>query len=87
MLRRKNVGDAMNVTIKSFDVGMDVKTKGIEFQVHSTDGTDHLGDLILTKTGLIWCKGKIPRKNGIKVTWEAFSAWAESKAPKSRKKK
>lgn len=43
----------MKVTIKSFDVGMEVKNAGIEFDVYSPDGTDHLGDLVLTKSGLI----------------------------------
>jgi hypothetical protein len=77
----------MQVTIKSFDVGMQVKAKGIEFEVHSPDGSDHLGDMILTMAGLIWCKGRTPRKGGIKISWADFSEWAESKAPANRKKK
>ena len=35
----------MKVTIKSFDVAMEVKTKGIEFEVDSPDGETHHGDL------------------------------------------
>ena len=76
----------MRVLIKSFDVGMEVKTKGIEFEVDSPDGEDHLGDLILTKTGLTWCKGRTPPKNGIKIKWQDFATWAESQAPKAKRK-
>lgn len=44
----------IKVTIKSFDVAMEVKNKGIEFGVRSRDG-EHLGDVVLTKSGLVWC--------------------------------
>ena len=40
----------MKVKIKSFDVRMEVKNRGIEFDVYSPDGREHLGDLVLTKT-------------------------------------
>ena len=72
----------MKVTIKSFDVGMEVKTKGIEFQVH--DGTKHLGDIVLTKTGLIWCKGRTTSAKGIKVRFDEFANWAEQKTAKTK---
>jgi hypothetical protein len=62
----------MNVNIKSFDVKMDVKNKGIEFEVRSPDGKTQLGDCYLTKTGLIWCPGKTKKKNGIGIKWEEF---------------
>jgi hypothetical protein len=61
----------MKVSIKSFDVDMDVKNKGIEFEVYDNDGT-HLGDVILTKKYVIWCKGKTGRDNGIRFKWEEF---------------
>lgn len=62
----------MKVTIKEFAVDMEVKTKGIEFEVRSPDGSKHLGDLILTKTGLEWCKGRVTAGNGVKVSWDEF---------------
>ena len=63
----------MKVHIKSFDVDMEVKAKGIEFEVRSPGGgVTQLGDCVLTMTGLIWCKGKTGRQNGIKVSWEDF---------------
>ncbi len=68
----------MRVTIKSFDVEMEVKNSGIEFEVRTPDGGTQLGDVVLTKTGLTWCKGRTDRKNGIKISWSDFIAWAES---------
>ena len=61
----------MKVSIKSFDVDMDVKNKGVEFEVYDNDDT-HLGDVFLTKTKVIWCKGRTRRENGKEFTWEQF---------------
>ena len=68
----------MKVAIKNFAVDMEIKNTGIEIDVYSKDGTKHLGDLIITKTLLIWCKGRKGREAGSKITWEKFMAWAES---------
>ena len=70
----------MKVLIKKFDVQMEVKNRGIEFEVRSPDGEDHLGDVVLKKSGLVWCKGRTDPKNGIKVSWEKFIAFAEQMA-------
>jgi hypothetical protein len=67
----------MKVSIKDFDVAMDVKNKGIELDICDTTGV-HLGDLVVTKTRLIWCKGRQNRKNGKEVTWEAFMTYMEN---------
>jgi hypothetical protein len=61
----------MKVTIKDFDVEMSVKNNGVEFDVADNNG-EHLGDVILTKTGVIWCKGKTSRAKGKKLSWEQF---------------
>ena len=61
----------MEVKIKELGVDMEVKTKGIEFEVRDTSGK-HLGDLILTSTRLIWCNGRTHRKNGVEIEWEDF---------------
>ncbi len=70
----------MKVYIKEFDVDMEVRTSGIEFEVRETDDT-HLGDLVLTKTRLLWCPGKTRRENGIPVTWQDFIDWMNSRQP------
>ncbi len=66
----------MKVSIKDFAVSMEVKNKGIELDVY--DGDNHLGDLVVTKTGLIWCKGKINPENGVKITWKDFITYMQS---------
>ena len=43
----------MKVSIKRFNVTMDVKTSGVEFEVRTPNGKTHLGDLVLTKSKLI----------------------------------
>ena len=67
----------MNVSIKSFDVKMDVKTKGVEFEVYDTQGK-FLGDCIVTKTGLTWCKGRTTRAKGKRVGWDKLIDWMQS---------
>jgi hypothetical protein len=62
----------MKVSIKSFDVNMEVKSNGIEFEVRSTDGLNQLGDCYLTMTGLVWCNGKTTKANGVKISWSDF---------------
>lgn len=58
---------------------MDIKNNGVEFDVYSVDGSKHLGDLIVTKTGLTWCKGATRRENGAKANWDRFIEWMEAR--------
>lgn len=71
-------GWVMKVKIKSFDVDMDVKNAGIEFEVYSPNGEAHHGDLVLTKRNLVWCRGRTRRENGKEIPWTQFIEWAES---------
>ena len=66
----------MKVHVKSFDVDMEIKNKGVELEVRDTDDT-FLGDLIVTKTQIIWCKGKTSREHGKKLTWQKFASVME----------
>jgi len=59
----------VNVKIKSFDVSMDVKKKGIELEIRTPNGDSQLGDCYVTMTGLVWCQGRTNKKNGIKIEW------------------
>lgn len=64
----------MKVSIKSFDVDMRVKSKGIELEVSSAgNNSKQLGDCYATMTGLTWCKGKTDRKNGVQIKWADFA--------------
>lgn len=66
----------MQVSIKDFDVKMELKNNGIELEVREPNG-DHQGDLVITKTQLIWCRGRTTRANGIPITWANFIDWIE----------
>jgi len=68
----------MNVKIKEFNVEMVLKNRGIEFEVRDTHG-DFLGDLVLTKTKIIWCRGKTDRKNGKSLSLSEFIAYMEAR--------
>ena len=62
----------MKVWIKQFDVNMEVKSSGIEFEVRAPDDSTQLGDCYLTMSGLVWCKGRTTKKNGVKISWNDF---------------
>ena len=61
----------MKVAIKDFAVNMEVKYRGIEFEVKDNAGK-HLGDLVVTQTGLTWCNGRTTQKKGHKLSWTDF---------------
>ena len=67
----------MKVSIKDLAVTMEIKNKGIELDVYSNDDK-HRGDLVVTKTGLTWCKGKTTAANGKKVSWDDFITYMEA---------
>ena len=66
----------VNISIKKFDVKMEIKNNGVEFEVRNTK-KKFLGDFIVTKTGLIWCKGRTKPANGKKVSWNDFIDWMQ----------
>jgi hypothetical protein len=67
----------MKVSVKDFTITMEIKNKGIELDVYDNSGK-HLGDLVVTKTRLVWCKGKTLVENGKAVTWQNFIKYMES---------
>jgi len=68
----------VNVSITSFHVKMEIKNKGVEFEVRHPSGEPRFGDCIVTRTGLTWCKGQTRPENGTKRTWKQFIDWMES---------
>jgi hypothetical protein len=66
----------MKVSVKDFAVSMEVKTKGIELEVRDTQGK-HVGDLVVTNTKLVWCKGRTSPKNGQAISWKDFQTFME----------
>ena len=72
----------MKVSVKKFDLklevkNLEVKNKGVEFEIRDTKNK-FLGDCVVTRTGLTWCKGKTSLMNGKKVQWDKFIEWMES---------
>lgn len=67
----------MKVSIKDLYVNMDLKNNGIELDIYDNKNK-HLGDLIVTRAGVKWCKGKTQRKNSVKVSWNELIEWFES---------
>ena len=68
----------MKVNIKDLGIELAVKNKGVEFEIRSMDGKQ-LGDLVVNKRGLTWCKGKTKAINGKSITWQKFIEFAESR--------
>ena len=69
----------MNVNIKDFAITMDIKNKGVELEVKEPNGGEHKGDLVVTKTGLIWCRGRTKRQNGKNISWNKFIEYMEAR--------
>lgn len=62
----------MKVTVKDLAAEIELKNNGMELEIRSPDGNEHLGDLVITKTNIIWCEGRQRRENGKKVPWQKF---------------
>jgi hypothetical protein len=60
----------MNVSIKKFNVEMILKNNGIELEVRTPGEKEHRGDMIINKTGMVWCPGQVMKKNGNQKTWD-----------------
>ena len=63
----------MQLKIKDLAIDMAVKRRGLEVEVRYSSNGEHLGDVYVQPTGLIWCHGKTPRNSGTFVTWEEFA--------------
>jgi len=72
----------MDIRIKEFAVDMNVENKGIELEVRSPDGSDQVGDCIVTKTQLTWCEGSIRRNKGTKIKWKDLATILSSEEAK-----
>jgi hypothetical protein len=70
----------VKVGIKDLAVTMEIKNKGIELEVYDKD--KFLGDLVVTKTKLVWCPGKTAVENGHPIKWADFIAYMQ-KLPKA----
>jgi hypothetical protein len=62
----------MDVEIKKLQVEMAVKSSGLELEIRKPNGGKHLGDCYVTMTGLVWCKGKTSKTNGVRIDWDTL---------------
>jgi hypothetical protein len=69
---------ARKVNIKTFSIEMEVKNKGIEFEIRD-DPDGHVGDVVLTKTGITWCRGKTTLAKGKFLSWDEFMAMMDGR--------
>lgn len=67
----------MIVRIKQFDVQMELKNNGIELEIRDPQDK-FLGDLIVTKTQLIWCEGRTTRANGKSISLKKLMGYLAS---------
>jgi len=77
----------VDVRVKDFAVEMELGTKGIELEVRSPTTGRHVGDLIVTKTQVIWCEGRTGRANGKKVSFEDFREWINENGGKTARRR
>ncbi len=67
----------MKIGIKDLAVSMDVKNNGVEFDVYDTNDK-FLGDLVVTKSKLVWCSGKTQVAHGHVIKWADFIAYMQT---------
>lgn len=68
----------MIVSIKKFNVEMELKNNGIELEIRDTQD-NFLGDLVVDKSKITWCKGRTKKANGIAISLEDFIKYMESR--------
>lgn len=69
----------MRVVIKRLGIDMTVKSRGIEFEIRTPDNTKQVGDVVLSMSGVTWCRGRTIPENGKKMSWEQFIEMMESR--------
>ena len=69
----------MKVSIKDLAIAMPAKNKGIALEIRDNQD-NHLGDLVVRKSGLVWCPGRTRRRNGIVVSWDRFIALMQERS-------
>jgi hypothetical protein len=69
----------MKVSTKNFDVDMNLKSNGIELEIYDNQD-ERLGDVILTKTSVIWCRDvSVERMASVFPGKNSSSIWNETK--------
>lgn len=61
----------MNISVKELNAAIELKNKGMSLEIRDPK-ENLLGSLVVTGTGVIWCKGKTSQDKGSKITWAKF---------------
>jgi hypothetical protein len=67
----------MQIKTQPFKEAIEIKNSGIAFDVYGS-GAKRIGDLAVTKNGLVWNNGNAQRAKGVTVKWDDFIAWMQS---------
>ena len=67
----------MQIKTQPFKEAIEIKSSGIAFDVYN-NGAKRIGDLAVTKNGLVWSNGSAQRK-AVTVKWDDFITWMQSR--------
>ena len=76
----------MDVRIKNLKVAMQLGNDGVEFEIRDGEGK-HIGDLLVGRANVVWCKGKTRKKNGVRVRLIKLVGMIEETARKPARRK
>jgi hypothetical protein len=65
----------MQIKTQPFKEAIEIKNTGIAFDVYN-NGAKRIGDLAVTKNGLVWNNGSAQRK-AVTVKWDDFITWMQ----------
>ena len=67
----------MQIKTQPIKEAIEIKNSGIAFDVYN-NGMKRIGDLAVTKNGLVWNNGSGQRAKGVTVKWDDFINWMQS---------
>jgi hypothetical protein len=70
-----NLETHMQIKTQPFKEAIEIKNTGIAFDVYNS-GAKRIGDLAVTKNGLVWNNGSAQRK-AVTVKWDDFITWMQ----------
>lgn len=68
----------MQIKTQPIKEAIELKTTGIAFDVYN-NGAKRIGDLAVTRNGLIWSNGGTQRAKGVTVKWDDFISWIQTR--------
>ena len=72
-----DLGTHMQIKTQPFKEAIEIKNSGIAFDVYN-NGSKRIGDLAITKNGLVWNNGNAQRAKGVTVKWDDFISWMQT---------